>query len=307
MTSYSSDSLGQQPVKTIIEYLREIGDDDAADYLAFPAPGGQMYGLNWGDQVWGHSGMILGFIPPEEGDQPGMILNAAALPPDPKLKGARIKISLDRFYVHSYPGRGKHKILLEFSGKNQIPGDTEELRFAITTSAGDGSSAPVSGTPIFLGASVGNNGISFEGKAINVASEDDDVLLSALGSGPFKDGLSLLTMAQPALKPFVGLAQSVVTAVLGRSRNKPVYNFHLGLDFATSQTAAKLRYGSFVVVQGDEASWSWHDVRWNPGSQQIIRHYDNLPIEFNYMIFRVSPYEDDASEGADAATSPGAV
>lgn len=35
----------------------------------------------------------------------------------------------------------------------------------------------------------------------------------------------LLTMAQPPLKPPVGLAQSVVTAVLARSRNKPVYNF----------------------------------------------------------------------------------
>ena len=64
----------------------------------------------------------------------------------------------------------------------------------------------------------------------------------------------LLTMAQPALKPPVGLAQSVVTAVLGRSRNKPVYNFPLGLDFATSQTAAKLRYGSFVVSKGGGTS-----------------------------------------------------
>lgn len=306
MTSDFSDALGQQPVKTVVEYLREIGDDEAADYLAYTAPGGQMFGTNWGNQVWGHSGMILGFIPPEEGDRPGMIINASSLPPEPTLKGARIKIALDRFYVHKYPGFGKHKILLEFSGKNQIPGDTEELRFAITTSASDGSSAPVNGTPIFLGASVGNNGILFEGKAINVASESDDILLSALGSGPFKDGLSLLTSAQPALKPFVGLAQSVVTAVLGRSRNKAVYNFHLGLDFATSQTGATLRYGSFVVVQADEASWSWNDVRWNPGSQQIVRHHDGQPIEFNYLIFRVSPFEDDSKGTSTPAATPAA-
>lgn len=293
MSSDQDDALGLQPIRTVIEHLRDIGDDDAADYLAFPAPGGQMFGTNWGDQSWGHSGMILGFITPEEGDLPGAIHNASTLEPDPTLKGTRIKISLDRLYVHNYPGRGTHKILLEFTGKNQIPGDTEELRFAITTEARDRSSAPVSGTPIFLGASVGNNGISFEGKAINVASADDEVLLSALGDGAFKEGLSLLTTAQPALKPFVGLAKSVVTAVLKRSQNKTVYNFRLGLDFATSQTAAKLRHGSFVVIQGDEASWSWNDVRWNAGSQQIVRHYDNLPIELNYMIFRVSPYDQD--------------
>lgn len=296
-----TDNLGQKPIKAVIAYLREIGDDDAADYLERPTPGGQMFSTNWGDQAWGHSGMILGYIAPEEGDQPGMIHNALTLPPDTSLKGARIKISLDRFYIHRYPGRGRHKVLLEFSGKNQVQGDAEELKFAITTQAGDQSGAPVSGTPIFLGASVGNNGISFEGKAINVASDTDDVLLSALGSGPFKNGLSLLTMAQPALKPFVGLAQSVVTAVLQRSRNKTVYNFNLGLDFATSQTAAKLRYGSFVVIQGDEASWSWNDVRWNPGSQQIVRHYDGLPIELNYMIFRVSPFETGEDGVTDAA------
>lgn len=293
----SSDILGLRPPKAVIAHLREIGDDDAADYLSQMTPGGQMFGMNWGDEVWGHTGMILGYITPEEGDEPGIIQNASTMTPDPALKGSRIKISLDRFYVHRYPGRGKHKILLEFTGKNQIHGDAEELRFALTTEANDRAGAAVSGVPIFLGASVGQNGISFEGKAINVVSSDDEALLSALSSGPFKEGLSLLTTAQPALKPFVGLAQSVVGAVLKRSRNTEVHYFRLGLDFATSQTAAKLRHGSFVVIQGNEASWSWHDVRWNAGSQQIVRHHDNLPIEFNYMIFRVSPYDDDEDSG----------
>lgn len=291
MTIDHNSSLGMMPAKAIIGYLREIGDDDAADALSQSGPGGQMLGLNWGNEVWGNTGMLLGFITPMEGDNPGTILNASTLAPDPALKGTRIKITLDRFYVHRFPGRGRHKILMEFTGKNQIHGDAEELRFALTTESGDKAGAPVHGTPIFLGASVGNNGISFEGNIINVESDQDETLLSALGSGPFKQGLSLLTTAQPALRPFVGLAQSVVAAVLKRSRNKPIYSFKLGLDFDTSQTAAKLRHGSFVVIQGDEASWSWHDVRWNADSQQIVNNYDNLPIELNYLIFRVSAYD----------------
>ncbi|GJH18119.1 hypothetical protein CBA19CS22_16275 [Caballeronia novacaledonica] len=43
----------------------------------------------------------------------------------------RIKISLDQFFVHAYPGKGEHTILCEFAGKHQVAGEVEELRFAL--------------------------------------------------------------------------------------------------------------------------------------------------------------------------------
>lgn len=288
-----SESIGAKPLKQVIAYLRDIGDVDAADSLQQVGAGGQGLFTNWGEEVWGHTGVILGYIAPDDAGDCSEIRNATTIEPDPTLKDTRIRISLDKFWVQRYPGRGKHRILLEFAGKNQIGGDPEEMRFVLTTEANDASSAGVSGTPIFLGASVGKNGISFEGKAVNVESGDDEELLSALGSGPFKQGLSLLTTAQPALKPFVGIAQSVVGAILRRSRNKQVQYFRLGLDFSPSRTAAKLREGSFVVIQGDQSTWSWNDVAWNPDGQQIVWRSDRRSIEYNYLIFRVSRYEGD--------------
>lgn len=286
------DLLGNKPANTIAKYLREIGDEDAAERMLARGVSGQSVRFRWGDDAWGHTGLLMGFIPPDAVGERIEIQDATALAPDNSLKGSRIKITLERFWVHSYPGLGKHTVLCEFTGKNQIQGESEELRFALTTQAKDKSSAPVNGAPIFLGVSVGQNGISFEGRTINVCSDADEILLGALGSGPFRDGLALLTTAQPALKPFVGLAGSLVSSVLSRSKNKPIYSFKLGLDFEKSRTSAKLRHGSFLVIQGDESGWLWKDVVWNANSQQLIRRDDISTLEYNYLVFRVSAYND---------------
>jgi hypothetical protein len=80
--------------------------------------------------------------------------------------------------------------------------------------------------------------------------------------------------------------------VLSRSKNKAVYAFKLGLDFEASNTSACLRHGSFIVIQGDESNWSWNDGIWNVDSQQVLRRHDRAPLEYNYLVFRVSPYHE---------------
>lgn len=292
MARSEQDCLGYGSPASVIEYLREIGDDDAADALAPPGGTGQMFGLEWGKEVWGQTGVLIGYIPGDGTGRLTDIQNAYTIAPDPLLKGARVKITLERFWVQRYPGSGTHKILCEFTGKNQVEGKQEELQFALKTEANDNASAAISGAPIFLGVTVGNNGIEFEGNTINVSSKQDDELLAALNSGPFREGLGLLTMAQPALKPFVGLTSSVVNAVLKRSKNRHVWHFKLGLDFSTNQTAVALRHGSFVVVQGNSHEWDWSTLTWNVDAQQVVDRASGEAIEFNYLVFRVSEYHD---------------
>jgi len=291
MTFDANQSLGHQPRSEIVRYLRDIGDHDAADSLEGQGAGGQAFGFGFGSESYNHSGMLIGYLPPQASTA-GVVQNAVSIEPDVSLRDARVKITLERFWVDRFPGSGKHKILCEFTGKSQLPGEPEELRYALSTEANDRSSAAVVGAPIFVGASVGRSGISFEGRTINVSNPTDDGIVAALNSGPFKQGLALLTTAQPALKPFVGLASSIVQAVASRSKNRQIYNFKLGLDFEVSQTSAKIREGSFIVVQGDAAHWSWAEVEWNPSSQQLVRKFDGQPISYNYLIFRVSRHED---------------
>ena len=92
----------------------------------------------------------------------------------------------------------------------------------------------------------------------------------------------------------MGLAGSLVTSVLSRSKNKEIYSFKMGLDFENSRTSAKLRYGSFIVIQGDNSSWLWNDVVWNADAQQLVRRHDGTTLGYNYLVFRVSTYNEDA-------------
>lgn len=283
-------SIGFKSRSSVLKYLRDIGDEEALEELQANGGVGQGLSLPWGNQVWGYTGMLCGFLRPEAGGETQKIENAIGLPREETLRNSRVKITLEKFWVHRYPGLGKHKILCEFTGKNQLQNEPEELRFALTTEAKDGASAAISGSPIFLGVSVGENGIAFEGKTINVKSDTDDTILNAIASGPFKEGLGLLTKVQPALKPFVGLTNSVVQSVLSRSKNVQVFNFKLGLDFAKSQTSVPLRLGSFIVVQGDNANWDWDAFCWSTSSAQVLDKINKQPIPYNYIVFRVSEY-----------------
>ena len=205
------------------------------------------------------------------------------------LKEAALKVSLDAFYVHNYPGMGKHRILCEFSGKNQANKESELMRFAVDLAANDESLAAHIGNPIFVGVNVGKDGLSFEGRTVNVKSEDDDLMLEALGNATFRNGLSLLTTVQPALKPFVKLAEGLVTSVAKRSANCEVFKFALGLDFSNSATSAKLGLGSYVVVQTDEYEWDWSNFTWNTGSGLVVPKSDkNSSLKLNYMVFGIS-------------------
>ncbi|MFL9958993.1 hypothetical protein PQR65_36950 [Paraburkholderia nemoris] len=286
----SSHSLGSLDDASIARYLDSIGDQEGALRILQQAPSGQH--IFSSGAAYRFSGLALGFVEPTVSAETVLpIVAGSTVEADRSLISDRIKISLDKFYVHSYPGSGEHTILCEFSGKNQVPGDVEELRFALRTKVRDEAAASISGHPIFLGVTVGANGISFEGRAVNVSSDTDDVLLSALDSAAFKSGLSLIATAQPALKPFAGLAESVVKATLSRSRNKQVHNFNLGLDFGGNASSVRLRIGSYIVVQTDDPHWDWNDYYWNRNTFSVLAKGDQPSVpSVNYMVFGVSKF-----------------
>ncbi|BBB64246.1 hypothetical protein UNDKW_5973 (plasmid) [Undibacterium sp. KW1] len=104
----------------------------------------------------------------------------------------------------------------------------------------------------------------------------------------------MLVSAQPALKPFTSLATAVVKSIASKNRNTQVHNFVLGLDFEASGTSAKLQYGSYVVVQCDDTgSWDWSNYEWNRDTNTIKIKDKSDDFPFNYMVFRVVPFDED--------------
>lgn len=283
-----AENLGALSPAEIGEYLLQIKDyDGAAPFM----PGGvQAQALTLIDRAYLHTGMIMGFIGPRQNGEQVPIAAINTVQGDTRLIGKQVKVAMDKFYVHSYPGYGKHSVLCEFAGKNQVAGETEELRFALRFEASDRSGASVSGVPIFLGLTVGANGIEFVGKTVNVRSDTDDVILEAIDSPAFKNGLSLIAVTQPALKPLAGLASAAVKAIAKRSSNCQVHLFNLGLDFGGSATSARLQLGTYIVVQTNDTTWDWSQYYWESSSQNIKSQQGNQVPSVNYMAFSVTEY-----------------
>lgn len=289
----ASDSLGSMSNDRIAEYFLAIGDGERAkEHQSGQVSGQGLFGRKSSDL---HTGCIIGFIPSSQQNDRACcdILGSSHILADELLQGTQVKISLDKFYAHSYPGFGAHTVLCEFTGMNQLAGENESLRFTLRFRVNDKGSAAINGLPIFLGVTVGKDGVSFEGRSINIGSAGDDVILETLERQEFKSGLSLLTTAQPALKPFVSLAEAVVKSTLKSSKNKQVHSFNLGLDFSDSATSARLALGSYVIVQRDVgAAWNWADYEWNRDSQMIqVKSGSASKIDFNFMIIGVSRFQ----------------
>lgn len=280
-------SLGAMPPEAIASYLQEVGDDEGAAMLRRTNAAGQGSGPLSRPHL--QTGVRVGFVPQSSDKEELDIIPGSRVAPDSSLLGSRIKVTLDRFYVHNFPGFGEHQILCEFAGRNQCQDASEEVRFALTVAARDGSGAAVTGIPIFVGLTVGADGVAFRGKTVNVRNSSDEWLLDALGSETFRSGLSLITTAQPVLRPFVKLAADAVSSTLKRRRNAQISAFDLGLDFSSSSTSAKLSLGSYVIVQGDADTWSWNDVKLLRDSNKLVGKINDQPLGQNYMILGITP------------------
>ncbi|WP_419953346.1 hypothetical protein [Methylobacterium sp.] len=294
--------LADHSLAEIVAYLREIEDEEGAARLERQAlrPQGQGLGAALLPTKYLRNGVVVGFVP-NDGEQRRGIVDANTIEPEVALRGRRVKVTLDQFFVQEYPGIGTHRILCEFAGQNQIADDTEELRFTLMVEAADRQPAAVVGKPIFMGLTIGDDGMNFRGQTVNVCSRADDLILDALNGDAFKGGLTLAATLQPALKPFVGLATNVVKAAIKRTRNMPVFKFDVGLDFNARNLSARLRRGSYVIVQTNEVEWDWSRFVFAMETRRVLRRMDGGSLEANYLVIGI---DDFAGEAAKPAARP---
>lgn len=286
-----ADSLGSQANEDIAAYLTDINDlASAHDFIGANVAG---QGGLFPTRAWKQVGSKFGFIQQTPLPANGLftIQSASAIQADTALIGQSIKITLDSFYVHNYPGHGAHKVLFDFAGKSQIEQELEDVRHPLNISANDQAHANVGGAAIFVGLNVDQNGLAFEGRTINVESDYDQQIINTFESNLFKAGLKLINSAKPVLKPYTALTVAAIKAIAGRSGNKQVHNFNLGLDFSNNATSNKLRLGSYLVIQTDDLI-NVNDFHWNQATASLqYVNGPNTPIDFNYMVIGVSSFQ----------------
>ena len=287
-------SLGYWPEAEVAAFLAGRGDSDGARELSELGARGQSLGII--SRPWRQTSHVFGFI--EEGagaDAPVAILPAFRAEADKSLIGQQIKVTLDAFQVHEYPGLGAHKVLFDFQGRDQAGNESQDLQFASVLYASDRARAAVSGVPIFSGLTVPPDGLSFKARTIVLGNSGDQTIIDVLQSSVFKDGLKLMGTLQPALPQLVALAGGITQNLLKRNGNGQVQLFDLGLDFSDSRTSARLRRGSYVVVQVSGVSmWRWDDWSFDANTMSVV-DAGGKPAPHNVIIFGVS---------ASAASSP---
>lgn len=292
-------SLGYKSDEDFAAYLELIGDEAGAREIRDTAIRGQGVS-DFLSRPYRHTTHLYGFI--EEGtatDAPIPIRPASEIEADASLIGRQIKVTLDAFQVHCYPGFGTHKIVFDFQGRDQAGADSQDLQFATVLNAADGERAAVSGVPIFTGLTVPGDGLSFKARTISLESSGDKAILSVLQSSVFNDGLKLMGVVQPALPQLVALAGGITENLMERRENQQVQSFDLGLDFSATRTSARLRRGSYVVVQVPGAStWRWADWRFDPHRMTVVDTSGNV-AKHNVIIFAVS--ESSSVEARSAA------
>lgn len=284
------NSLGSLPPADIAQHLMDINALDDAGY--FTSGEVAVQGLPWSIQAWKHTGMVIGFIEPGVVTGNVKVLPAATQAADHELVNTRIKVTLDRFYIESYPGGGTHTVVCEFNGKNQVTPEAEALKFATKFQVNDRSAAAAINVPVFLGLTVSPDGLAFEGRTINVKSGGSEAFLDVLESQVFRSGLSLIQTAQPALKPFVSLATATIKTIVSGSKNKQVHQFNLGLDFSNRPTSTCLKLGTYIVAQASADSWDWSAFEWDVNAMTLrdTRKPPGETIGFNYTAIGVSPF-----------------
>jgi hypothetical protein len=291
--------LGLQSPEAIQAKLEELGDVESAVSYSLESTRRTRPWLNTQHQY----GFIAPFKPGEQ--RYHAITSASNMPADKKLRGQRINIRLGHLRVYQYPrplfnpAHSVHTILFSFEARNQVEDDKEEpVAFNQLYKARAGQDAAVSGQPIFIGLTVGPNGVGFACKTVNVSNSTDENLVGIFESDAVTAGLNLLTTAQPALAPLTTLARGLCVSLASHNRNVAVQDVRLGLDFDTGHTGARLAVGSYVVAQtarADEIAWS--EWAYDADTGTIVRHPDHLaagerpyPLPCNAFVFRVSRY-----------------
>jgi hypothetical protein len=294
--------LGAMPPAQAAAKLREIGEFEVAAEIETAQTGAVAFSKGarpWflAAKPWQHTAHAYGYLAPAPpGDTLLPIRHAGNVEADATLKDARLRITLDRLRVADYPGGSTHHVLFDFYGENQVEANqVEQLHFNATFRAREGEQAAVVGYPIFVGLNVSQDGVAFKGFTVNVQNEDDEAFLGVLESDQMRSGLKLMKTAQPAIGPLADIAYGLARSLATRNRNVRVQNFYLGLDFTQIATGARLREGSYLVIQVPEqleVVWNWNDWGYNPANGHVVNRENNsMLIPYNYIVFGVSRYE----------------
>src|SRR5258707_2720090 len=115
--------IGELPPLEAAAILRQVGENEVAEALeATREEASRSFGWSGRpDALWNHTAHAFGYLAPAQAGSTSVLIQSAEdIPAESALKQARVKITLDRLRVASYPGQGMHHVLVHFFAQNQV-------------------------------------------------------------------------------------------------------------------------------------------------------------------------------------------
>jgi len=158
--------IGRRDAAEIIQILRDVGEAvDVPSQAEREYPGtfgaGAILDVLFGKRRWRYSSHAFGHIAPHPPGARNLlpIEHAGNIKADPRLRGERVKVTLNWLRIADYPGGGTHRVLFDFYARNQSTGPDTDLHFNSTYRVREGQHAGIIGYPIFVGLNVGDEGL----------------------------------------------------------------------------------------------------------------------------------------------------
>ena len=238
-----------------------------------------------------YTGSQIGYI--EDGsDRELGIVDPREIASTRNLAGQRVTVRLTQALVVRYPGRGVHHVLMHLDAGDRGMSGTR-YQFSSTVRSGDATTPAIVGQVLFSGLPVDGDGLSIRLQTINVCSEDDEKLISALQSQVFQMGLDLVAAAGPVVLLLSTALGAIATSLASRAKNRPVHDGLLALALDSSLIdLPKLRLGTYVLVQApamfDGRVWSWRDYVYHRDKGAIVKTGTDQAIPFNYVALGIA-------------------
>lgn len=277
-------------------FYRSIGEEERS-LMLFNLPNDLLYKPISGYEnslfqlkPWEYTGISIGYVDNQDTNVIS-IKSITSINTDLTLQNDSVDVTLDAIYLEDYPRNGRNLVLFECSAENNIFGNqSEQLKFILKQTIAEKNTAGVISAPIFRRINLGSRGISFEFKTILVANENDENFLEILEGDETGKGLKLLNSINPVIPVFTEIAKGIATKIAKNNRNKEIQSYKVGLDFSPAATKAKIREGSYVVVQvQNPALINWNDYKYDKNKGAVVSTVDNTKIlPYNHFVFSIA-------------------
>src|SRR5258708_18546973 len=178
----------------------------------------------------------------------GFLIPAAKYPRPAKFSAKSVNIFLDRYYVHSVPGK-LFELELAISSRHMFTGrGRERVSHTMDVKGVIGDYVNYLSEPVFQDLAL-KDMLTLDIAVTFVTDRATEKLLAVLRSPELKSGLKLDSTYNPAFATVATYARGLVETIASARKNRAITDAHIGLETEPGEISLPLIEGTYVLFQ----------------------------------------------------------